>query len=56
MGMEVEQLIKIILGVLVFVAVVVGLYFFIKYYAIDFFKNLGPDKINQIAKIILSLI
>lgn len=42
--LTVENLIKIIIGVLVFVAVVVGLYLFFKNYVIDFFKNVGPNK------------
>ncbi|MEK6741722.1 MAG: hypothetical protein AABX68_00880 [Nanoarchaeota archaeon] len=42
--LTVENLIKIIIGVLVFVAVVVGLYIFFKDYVIDFFKNIGPSK------------
>lgn len=36
-----EQLIKIILGVFVVVAVAVGLYIFFKDKIIDFFKNLS---------------
>ena len=36
-----EQLIKIILGVLVFVAVILGVYLAFKNYILDFFKNLG---------------
>lgn len=35
-----EKLIKIILGIFVFVVVVGGLYFFFKSNVIDFFKNL----------------
>lgn len=42
--LTIENLIKIIIGVLVFVAVVVGLYIFFKDYVIDFFKNIGPSK------------
>ena len=51
--LTIEQLIKIILGILVFVAVVLGVYFFFKNYVIDFFKNIGG---NETAGIILSLI
>lgn len=36
-----EQLIKIILGVLVFVAVVLGFYLAFKNNILDFFKNIG---------------
>ena len=42
--LTIENLIKIIIGILVFVAVVVGLYFFFKNYVIDFFSNIGPNK------------
>ncbi len=38
-----EQLIKIILGILVFVAVIAGVYLFFKNYIIDFFNNLGGN-------------
>jgi len=51
--LTIEQLIKIIIGVLVFVAVVLGIYLFFKNYVIDFFRNLGG---NETAKIALSLI
>jgi hypothetical protein len=40
MELTINNLIKIIIGILVFVAVVVGLYIFFKDYVIDFFKNL----------------
>jgi len=53
MELTITNLIKIIIGVLVFVVVVVGIYFFFKDYVIDFFKNIGG---NQTAEIILSLI
>ena len=42
--LTIEQLIKIILGILVFVAVVLGVYLFFKNYVIDFFKNLGGNE------------
>jgi len=41
--LTIEQLIKIILGVLVFVAVVIALYFFFKNQVIDFFKGFGGN-------------
>ncbi len=41
--LTIEQLIKIIIGVLVFVAVVIGLYFFFKNQVIDFFKGFGGN-------------
>ncbi|MFH1311188.1 MAG: hypothetical protein ABIH65_02175 [Nanoarchaeota archaeon] len=50
MELTIENLIKIIIGVLVFIVVVLGIYFFFKDYVIDFFKNLGGD---ETAKIIL---
>jgi len=53
MELTIGNLIKIIIGVLVFVVVVVGIYFFFKDYVIDFFKNIGG---NQTAEIIISLI
>ncbi len=53
MELTITNLIKIIIGVLVFVVVVGGLSFFFKDYVIDFFKNMGG---NQTAEIILSLI
>ena len=40
--LTIGQLIKIILGVLVFVAVVVGVYFFFKDNIIEFFNGLIP--------------
>jgi hypothetical protein len=53
MELTIGNLIKIIIGVLVFVVVVVGIYFFFKDYVIDFFKNIGG---NQTAEIIIGLI
>jgi len=53
MELTIGNLIKIIIGVLVFVVVVLGIYFFFKDYVIDFFKNIGG---NQTAEIIISLI
>ncbi len=38
--LAINQLIKIILGVIVFVAVVTALYLFFDNYIIDFFKNI----------------
>jgi hypothetical protein len=52
--LTVGQLIKIILGVLVFVVVVLGLYFFFRNYVFDFFKNIGGG--NETAGIILGLL
>lgn len=50
---SIEQLIKIILGVLVFIVVVLGIYLFFKNNILDFFKNLGG---NEAAQTFLSLI
>jgi len=49
-----EQLIKIILGVFVVVAVIIGLYLAFKNQIIDFFKNLPGG--NESAKLFLGLI
>jgi len=57
--MTIEQLIKLILGILVFVAVVIGLYLFFRDNIIDFFKNLGGNETNEkkrVAEILLFLI
>ena len=51
--LTIEQLIKIIIGVLVFVAVVIGVYLFFKNNVIDFFKNLGG---KESAKTVLLLV
>ncbi len=40
--LTIGQLIKIILGILVVVAVALGLYFFFKDRILDFFKGLSP--------------
>ena len=48
-----EQLIKIILGVLVFVAVVLGIYLFFKENILDFFKNLGGNEVKAGVVLIL---
>ena len=43
-----EQLIKIIIGILVFVVVVGGIYIFFKYNVLDFFRNLGGSEPTEI--------
>ena len=53
MELTIGQLIKIILGVLVFVVVVVGISIFFKGHVIDFFKNVGGQ---ETAGVVLSLI
>lgn len=52
-NLTIEQLIKIILGIFVVVAVVTGLYFAFKNNIIDFFKNLPGGEPEQI---VLSLL
>ena len=44
MELTIENIIKMVIGVLVFVLVVFGIYFFFKENVIDFFDNLVPDK------------
>lgn len=51
--LTINQLIKIIIGVIVFVAVVVGVYFFFKGSLIDFFNNFVPTKISDSILLIL---
>jgi len=48
--------IKIILGLLVIVAVVAGIYFIFKERLIDFFRNLPGGNVSSTAKVFLSLI
>ena len=43
--LTINQLIKIIIGVFVFVAVVIGLYFFFRNSVLDFFKGLSINEI-----------
>jgi len=52
--LTINQLIKIIIGVLVFVVVVAGIYLFFKNYVIDFFQNIVSG--NESTKLLLSLI
>ncbi|MGD9276572.1 MAG: hypothetical protein PVJ67_05345 [Candidatus Pacearchaeota archaeon] len=47
--LTISQLIKIILGILVVVAVVIGVGLFIKNYVVDYFKNL-PELILGLVK------
>jgi hypothetical protein len=44
LALEIEQLIKIILGIAVFVAVVLGVYLLFKNQIFDFFKGLSAGK------------
>jgi len=52
-SLTINQLIKIILGVIVFVAIVIGLYSFFKDSVFDFFNNLVG---NGTGKIILGIL
>lgn len=52
--LTVSQLIKIILGIFVVVAVVIGLYLFFKTTVIDFIKNLMGG--NESSKVFLNLL
>lgn len=45
MNLTISQLIKIILGILVSVVVIIGVYLFFKDYVIDFFRNFGGDEV-----------
>ena len=51
--LTISQLIKIIVGIFVFVVVIGGVYVFFKNYVIDFFKNMLG---NESSQIILSLL
>jgi len=53
MELTINNLIKIILGVFVFVVVVIGLYLFFKNYVIDFFRNFS---FNETSKFILGIV
>lgn len=55
MALTEEQLIKIIIGALVFVAVILGVYLAFKNYILDFFKNIGGNT-GQQAKVLLGMI
>lgn len=56
MELTIENLIKIIIGVIVFVVVVLGIYFFFKGTLIDFFKNLVPDKPKEASELVLGVL
>lgn len=51
--LTIEQLIKIILGIFVVAAVVIGLYFFFRSSIIDFFKGLSPGNVSKFFAAIL---
>lgn len=48
MELTINNLIKIILGVFVFVAVVVGVYFFFRNSVIGFFKSFSFNETNKL--------
>ena len=50
MELTINQLIKIIVGVVVVVVVVAGVYVFFKNYVIDFFENLVGGQILALIK------
>jgi len=47
MELTITNLIKIIIGVLVFVVVISGMYYFFKDYVLDFFENIVPGNITK---------
>lgn len=51
--LTISQIIKLILGILVVVAVIGAVYFVFKNYVIDFISNVVPDRTG---KLILSLL
>lgn len=53
MELSLEQIIKIILGILVVVAVLVGLFFFFKNNVIDFFKGFTVGESNEVCLALL---
>lgn len=54
MELTIENIIKIIIGLFVVVAVSYGIYYFFTNYVIDFFKNMGGG--DATAKVLMSLI
>jgi len=53
--LTINQVIKLILGIVVVVAVIWGVYFAFKNYIFDFVKNLGTNS-NETANLILSIL
>ena len=51
--LTIEQIIKLILGIAVVVAVIIGIYFLFKNQLMEFFNNLSPPEAN---KVFLSLV
>ena len=54
--LSISQLIKIIIGVLVFVTVVIGVYAFFKNNIINFFENIFSNNSSGTGKILLNLV
>jgi len=52
-NLTIEQLIKLILGIIVVVAVIIGVYFIFKDYIIDFFKNAPTGEAIKVVLILL---
>lgn len=48
MELTITSLIKIIIGVLVFVVVIVGIGYFFRNYVLDFFENIVPTNITNL--------
>lgn len=53
MELTIGQLIKLIIGVFVFVIVVIGIYFFFRDTVIDFFKNIGGNETSEVILFLL---
>ena len=53
MALEIEQLIKIILGILVVVAVIIGVYLVFKNQIFDFFNGISAGKPSEIFIVLL---
>ncbi len=50
--LTINQLIKIIIGVVVIVVVILGVYLFFKEYVLDFFQNVGGSESNFVLSLI----
>jgi|WetSurMetagenome_2_1015567.scaffolds.fasta_scaffold131024_3 hypothetical protein len=46
--LTIEQIIKLILGIAVVVAVIIGVYFLFKNQIMEFFNNLSPPEANKV--------
>lgn len=52
--LTIEQLIKIILGIFVVIAVIIGLYFFFKEKIFDFFKGFSTENITGMFMVLIT--